>query len=507
MDGPRTWQRGVAASYGPGPRDATLAPRMSGFMSMCWNGSRTLTLVPMIERLAILGATGDLTRRFLLPGLATLMAKDQLPAGFLVTAVGRREWTDDRYLDWATSGDPPADTTGVGWQRLATALRYRTADVTAGSDLRPALALNDRPVVLYLALPPATFAPTINAIATAGAPEGSRVVLEKPFGEDLASARELNALLHRVFPEDAVYRIDHFLHKQTVQNILGLRFANRILEPLWTRDHIERVDIVWDETLGLEGRAGYYDRAGALIDMGQNHLLQLLCLIAMEPPATVSPRDLRDRKVEVLRAIHELTDAAVMTKTVRARYGAGRIGAHSAVAYVDEPGVDSSRATETFADVELAIDNWRWSGVPLRLRTGKALARDRREISVRFRAVPHLAFPETDPERNELRLSLDPDAIHLGLNINGPGDPFDVERIQLHAHLAKQDIPAYGRLLLGVLTGDPTFSIRDDEAEEAWRVIAPIRRGWANDLTPLVEYPAGSDGPSVAWDTTRRLDP
>jgi glucose-6-phosphate 1-dehydrogenase len=305
----------------------------------------------------------------------------------------------------------------------------------------------------------------------------------------------LNGLLHRAFPEEAVYRIDHFLHKQTVQNILGLRFANRILEPVWNRDHVERIDIIWDETIGLEGRAGYYDQAGALIDMVQNHLLQLLCLVAMEAPASVSPRDLRDRKVELLRAVRAFTDADVMARTRRARYGAGRSDHQPAIAYGDEPGVDPARGTETYAEVEIAIDNWRWSDVPVVLRTGKALARNRREIAVQFRRVPHLAFPETDPARNDLRLTLDPDTIRLGLNVNGPSDPFDVVRIELDAQLAKQAIPAYGRLLLGVLAGDPTFSIRDDEAEEAWRVIEPIRRAWSRNVIPMVEYPAGSDGP------------
>ncbi len=449
----------------------------------------------VIRHLVILGATGDLTRRALLPAIATLFRHGQLPDGFSITAIGRRESTDVAYREWVEAGPAEVDYAEAGWQRLAEGLRYRAADVTVAADLRGALPADDGPMVVYLALPPAISIETIRAIAAAGLPAGSRLVVEKPFGEDLASARALNALLHEVCAEDSVYRIDHFLHKQTVQNILGLRFANRFFEPVWNRDHIERVDIVWDETLGLEGRAGYYDSAGALIDMVQNHLLQLLCLISMEPPATVSPRDLRDRKVEVLRAIPDFTVRDVSSKTVRARYGAGSVDGHPAVAYVEEPGVDRSKKTETYAEVELAIDNWRWSGVPFRLRTGKALADDRREIRVGFRSVPHMAFPEADPANNELRLTLDPDSIRLGLNINGPGDPFDIERVELGARLAKQEIPAYGRVLLGVLAGDPTFSIRDDEAEESWRVIEPIRRGWENDGAPLREYAAGSSGP------------
>jgi glucose-6-phosphate 1-dehydrogenase len=460
-----------------------------------------------IGRIAILGATGNLTRRSLLPAIARLLDEGLTPASCSVTAVGRRDWSDRGYLDWATASPFATDRDAVGWQELARRLHYRTADVTVPAELRAALAPADGPLVIYLALPPAQSIATVTAIAAAGVPRGSRIVLEKPFGDGLSSARELNALLHEVFPEDAVYRIDHFLHKQTVQNIVGLRFANRIFEPIWSREHIESVDIVWDETLGLDGRAGYYDRAGALVDMVQNHLLQLLCLIAMEPPATVDARDMRDRKAEVLRAVGDLPDGDAAARTVRARYGSGQVAGRPVVGYLDEQGVVPARATETYAEVELLIENWRWSGVPFRLRTGKALAQDRREIAVRFRNVPHVAFPQTDPATNDLRLTLDPDTIRLGLNVNAPRDPFEVERIELQARLATQDIPAYGRLLLGVLAGDPTFSIRDDEAEEAWRIVEPIRRAWASGRVPLVEYPAGSDGPPPIRDRAGRGAP
>lgn len=451
----------------------------------------------MIGRLAILGATGDLTRRFLLPAIATLMERAELPADFAIIAVGRREWDDGAYRDWFLSGPGGAPLSDVARRACANAIRYRAADVTAPAELRNALAPLGEPLVAYLALPPAVFAPTITAVAAIGLPEGSRIVLEKPFGQSLASARELNQLLHAVLPEDSVYRIDHFLHKQTVQNILGLRFANRIFEPLWSHAHIERIDIVWDETLALEGRAGYYDRAGALLDMIQNHLLQLLSLVAMEPPVTLSARDLRDRKVDVLRAIRCLDERQIAVRTVRARYTAGIVGGRRVPNYVDEPGVEAGRRTETYAEVELLIDNWRWRDVPFRLRTGKALARDRREIAIGFRDIPRVAFPEAAvPAGNVLRLTLDPDAITLRLNVNGAGDPFDLETIELDARLSAQDLPAYGRLLLGILAGDATFSIRDDEAEEAWRVIGPISRAWAEERVPLIGYRAGSDGPA-----------
>ena len=251
------------------------------------------------------------------------------------------------------------------------------------------------------------FLPTLEALSRASLPQGSRVVIEKPFGEDLASAQALNRLLHQSFPENAVFRIDHFLHLQTVQNVLGLRFANRIVEQLWNRDHVERVEIVWDESLTLEGRASYYDRVGALKDMIQNHLLQLLCLVGMEAPLTLDERTLRDRKIDVLRAIRRLSPQEVEQYTVRARYSAGRIGECQVPNYADEEGIDPARGTETFAQVTLWIDNWRWAGVPFVLRSGKALGRERREIAVHFRPVPHLAFEANDPPPNVLRLLLD----------------------------------------------------------------------------------------------------
>ena len=272
-----------------------------------------------------------------------------------------------------------------------------------------------------------------------------------------------------------------------------MRFANRVFEPLWSHQHIERVELYWDETLALEGRASYYDTAGALRDVVQNHLLQLLCLIAMEPPVTFDERNLRDRKLDVLRAVRRLSPKEVERRTVRARYGAGRIGGRDIPAYVEEESVDPARETETFAQVTLMIDNWRWAGVPFVLHTGKALGNERFEVAVRLKPVSHLLFGH-EPLPNVLTLQLVPDRVALTVNINGPGDPFDLERIELDAELAGQDLPPYGRLLSDILEGHPTFSIRGDEAEEAWRIVEPILEGWAQGLVPLLEYPAGSDG-------------
>ncbi|MDP8925343.1 MAG: glucose-6-phosphate dehydrogenase [Actinomycetota bacterium] len=455
----------------------------------------------MIRRMAIFGATGDLTPRYLLPALARLYETGRLPEGFEIYGLARDDWDTEAFQSFVEKqlAEHAADVATLARSGLVEMLEYHRADVTDPEQVAKALGSSQEPIVAYLALPPVVFAPTIEALAGIGLQEGSRIVVEKPFGEDLESARKLNRLLHEAFPEEAVFRADHFLGLQTVQNILGLRFANRIFEPVWNHDHVEGVEIVWDETLALEGRASYYDTAGALKDMIQNHLLQLLCLIAMEPPITLHEGDLRDRKADVLRAVRRLSPEEVGRQSVRARYTAGRSGDKEIPSYVEEEGIDPGRETETFAQVILTIDNWRWSGVPFVLRTGKALSRDRMEISVHFKPVPHPAFGQrTQPHPNVLRLRLDPDRIHLAANINGPGDPFDLEHIELGVELAPQDPPAYGRLLLGVLEGDPTLSIRADEAEESWRIVEPVLEAWTQGSVPLLEYPAGSGGPEEA---------
>lgn len=297
-----------------------------------------------------------------------------------------------------------------------------------------------------------------------------------------------------------MFRVDHFLAMTTVQNVLGSRLANRVLESLWNSTHIAEVEIIWDETLALEGRAGYYDGVGALRDMLQNHLVQLLCLVAMEPPISLGERDLHDRKLDVLRSVRPLTDEAVMRRTRRARYLPGLIADRNVPAYVDEEGVDPARGTETFAEVELELDSWRWTGTTFRLRTGKALGADRMEAVVRFRDVPHLPFGHSGEARpNILRFGLEPES--LTLDLTGVGSRTQTfAPLELTARMDPPELPAYGRLLLDVLNGDPALSIRGDEAEEAWRVFAPVLSGWSRGLTPLEEYPAGSDGPASDHD-------
>ena len=458
-----------------------------------------------MKRIVIFGATGDLTARYLLPALAKLYEAKDLPDGIKIIGVDRREWKNDKNgfrrvaLD-SLERHAGGISAGARARMVTEVIEYRRADVTDAESVISALQPLDEPILAYLALPPAVFAPTLEALKKAGLPEGSRVAIEKPFGVNLESARGLNELLHGFLPEKNIFRIDHFLAWQPFPTIMGLRFANGILEPLWDRNYIERVEILWEETLALEGRAGYFDHAGAFKDLIQNHLLQLLCLTAMEAPTALHRRNLRDRKVDLMRAIRHLSPGEAQSHTVRARYGAGKIGNKDIPAYADEEGVDPSRGTETFAQVTLMIDNLRWAGVPFVLRGGKALGGFKGEIAVHFKSVPHLAFQKAeDPRPNVLRVRLGPDRVTLNLNVNGPHDPFDLETVELSAEFAPQEFfAAYERVFLDLLEGNTTLFIRADEAEEAWRVSEPILQAWEQGLVPLLEYPAGTDASLVA---------
>ena len=451
----------------------------------------------MIERLVILGATGDLTGRYLLPGLAWLREGGYLGDGFQLTAASREDWDDNRFRAHAATWleQETSDVDRRVRDFIVRSSQYQRVDLSDAATVAACLA-GDGPVAAYLALPPAVFPLAVSALHSVGLPVGSRVVLEKPFGEDLASAIELNRLLASLTSEGEIFRVDHFLAMTTVQTLLGTRLANRVLEPMWNSAHIDEIDIVWEESLALEGRAAYYDGVGALKDMVQNHLLQILCLVAMEPPISLGERDLRDRKVDVLRSIRPFDAARVRSATRRARYGAGRLGDHEVPAYIEESGVDPAHGTETFAEVVLGLDSWRWADTTFRLRTGKALRSDRKEVVVHFRPVPHLPSEVAVPPSNRLRFGLEPQDLALELTGVGPGVGFSLVPLVLQANLEEPELPAYGRLLLNVLSGDTTLSIRGDEAEESWRVVTPIIEGWTAGDVPMEEYPAGSEGPS-----------
>jgi glucose-6-phosphate 1-dehydrogenase len=451
----------------------------------------------VIDRLVIFGGTGDLTGRYLLAGLAALRGRGYLSEGFELVGASREDWDDEQFRSWA-SGWLRREASGLDAGAITTlvrASRYRRLDLADPASVAACLA-GEGPVAVYLALPPALFPTAVSALLRAGLPADSQVVLEKPFGEDLDSARALNRLLAEFVDERHVFRVDHFLAMTTVQNVLGTRLANRVLEPIWNSAHIDEIEIIWEESLALEGRAGYYDHVGALKDMVQNHLLQLLCLVAMEPPISLGERDLRDRKVDVLRSVRPLEDDDVATDTRRARYRAGRVGDRDVPAYVEEDGVTPENGTETFAEVALELDSWRWSGTSFRLRTGKAMAEDRKELVVHFRPAPHLLFRHSQgPAANRLRFGLEPEGLTLELTGTGPSVALGLVPLTLSAEMEPPELPAYGRILLDVLSGNSALSIRADEAEESWRVVTPVLEGWSRNLAPLEEYDAGSNGP------------
>lgn len=449
--------------------------------------------------LLILGATGDLTSRLLLPGLAGLLASGQGKDLRLVGS-GTQDWDDDRWRRQVADSFAASGAEGDPLDAVRDGARYRQADVTESDDLRALLQACEPPVAIYFALPPPVTAKACEALSSVDLPAGTRLVMEKPFGTDEAGARALNRLVARLVPEDHVHRVDHFLGKSTVLNLLGIRFANRLLEPVLNADHVQSVDVVFDESLGLEGRAGYYDGAGALVDMIQSHLLQVLSLLAMDAPPTLSAVDLRERKAQVLRATRVWDDDPAASSR-RARYTAGEVGGRTFPSYVDEPGVDPDRHTETLAEVVVTVDTWRWAGVPFRLRSGKALSAARKEAVVTFRPAPRVPDGLAGWERpDRLRVSFGPDRMSLDLNINGQDDPFVIEPVTLAADFGPGELSPYGEVLSGVLDGDPTLSVRGDTAEDCWRIVAPVLQAWREDAVPLEDYPAGSPGPK-GWPT------
>lgn len=457
-----------------------------------------MTSQTTVKTLLILGASGDLTGRLLLPGLARLVARGHAD-GLALAGAGSDPWTAEQWQERLEESfaDENSQADAYGKRELKRIRRestYHRLDVTAGAKLAGLLARLEGPVAVYFALPPRISQLACEALAPEQVPAGTRLVMEKPFGSDEQSARRLNQTLAALVPEDHVHRVDHFLGKATVLNILGLRFANNFLEPVWNREHIEKVEIIFDEDLALEGRARYYDGAGALRDMIQSHLLEIMALLAIEPPASVGERDLRDAVATVLRA--SSIKAPYGKSTRRARYTAGTIGGRNVPDYAKEAGVDASRGTETLAEVRVEIDNWRWQGVPFILRSGKALGNRRKEAVVTFRPAPHLpkGFTGVDAP-NQLRIGFGPDTLAFDVDVNGPGDVLSLDRITLQAELSASELLPYGEVLQGVLTGDPLLSVRADTAEECWRIVDPVLKAWARGSVPLQEYPAGGPGP------------
>lgn len=451
----------------------------------------------MIGRLVIFGATGDLTARLLMPALAELAQDQELPDELDVLCVGRARLSahDFRQRIEQALATHARHVASPARESLVSRLDYRGADMTNGAEMAALLEGGDRPLLAYLALPPSLFEPTVRALAAAHVPPGSAIAIEKPFGDSVASARHLNDVLRTELPGTQVFRVDHFLSDELINRIATTRFGNRIFEPMWNSRHIEHVDISWDEAITLEGRANYYDGAGALRDMLQNHLLQVLCLVAMEQPSRFDEESVRDARVAVLRAIPTPTLDWSRQNSIRASYAAGTIGDRVVPAYVDEPGVDPRRKTETFAQLTLEVANWRWEGTPFTLRSGKALARDRAEVAIHFRPVPGRLFEGQALTNNVLRIGLMEPTVHLSVNNRRSDGQFDEKVFTL-------DIPppkhaAYANLLMSMLHGRQIVAIRADETEEMWRIVEPVLAAWAGDEVPLLEYPAGSDGPTV----------
>ncbi|MGV8877171.1 MAG: glucose-6-phosphate dehydrogenase [Rhodoglobus sp.] len=454
------------------------------------------THVNRIDTLIILGASGDLTARLLLPGLASFLAHGQASKLALI-GVDRQELDDAAWhtrvaKSFAADQSPAANV-------VVKASRYLRADVTDATQLKHVLASATGRIALYFALPPAVTQQVCGVLATVELPDGIVFALEKPFGSDESTARDLNRQLAKMLPEEQIFRVDHFLGKSTVLNLLGLRFANRIFEPLLGAPNVAKVELIFDEPLALEGRAGYYDHAGAVVDMIQSHLLLVLALTAMEPPASVSSADLRGAMAQVLRATRLASSDSAGAR--RARYTAGTIGKRALPAYVDEVGVDEARDTETLAEVTFEIDNWRWAGVPFVLRSGKAIGEARQDIVITFAPVPHLPRGLTgDLDPAKLTISLSAATLELDLLVNGEGDPFSLDRTKLRTMLAAATMSAYGEVIASLIDGDPVLSVRGDIAEQCWHIVAPVLEDFRHNRVPLDEYAAGTQGPP-SWVT------
>ncbi|MEO6944197.1 MAG: glucose-6-phosphate dehydrogenase [Lacisediminihabitans sp.] len=447
-----------------------------------------------ISTILILGARGDLSSRLLLPALGQLLMMEP-DRDVRLLGSGSGDWSNETWRALVKKSFDSATATGETAASLASSTEYIQGDVTDPGDLQKLVDACHGVPAIYFALPPAIVVKVCTALEKVTLPPGTVIALEKPFGTDEKSAQELNKQILKLVPEDQIHRVDHFLGRSTVFNLMGLRFANRIFEPLWNSEHIEKVDIVYDEQLALEGRARYYDKAGALVDMIQSHLLQVMAVLAMEPPVTLDATDVRSAKFKILRATHVFNDDPVAFSR-RARYSAGEVSGRELGSYVDEPGVDAALGTETLAEVTFGIDTWRWAGVPFTLRSGKALANRRREIVVTFKQVPHLPTGLRGLDTPTiLRIALAPDEMSLELNINGPGDPTVLKRASLRAEFGPGQLVAYGEILSGILDGDPALSVRGDAAEQCWHIVAPVLSAWREGAVPLAEYPAGSDGP------------
>jgi glucose-6-phosphate 1-dehydrogenase len=481
----------------------------------------TLRRTPDPCVLVIFGASGDLTHKKLMPALYALMVRRLLPSRFAIVGVARTEGDDDVFradMKDAVQKHARDELREDVWSELAGQMHYVSTDFADDGGENALEELVERldkerdlggNRVYYLAVPPPAFPTIVDALGKRRSTRGwTRLIVEKPFGHDLESARELNAMLGRYFEEDEIFRIDHYLGKETVQNMLALRFANGIFEPIWNRQFIDHVQITVAESIGIEGRSGYYEHAGAIRDIFQNHLLQLLALTAMEPPIDFTAESVRNEKVKVLRALHTPGPKSV----VRGQYGRGYVEGEEVPAYREEEGVAANSLTDTYVAAKLYVDNWRWADTPFYVRMGKRLARRETTIAIQFKRAPHPPFEETSAEGlrpNVLLVHVQPnEGVSLAIGAKVPGQGMQIRTVHmdfLYGGAFRTGMPeAYERLILDTLLGDGTLFTRADEVEEQWLLVDAIVAAWQRDRPGFPNYAAGTWGPPSADDLIHR---
>ena len=459
--------------------------------------------------LYLFGGTGDLSTRKLLPALFRQETISSISHESQIVGIGSKDLTVDSYISMVKESLSKHfhgfDENGDAWKRFSTRLSYKKLDINSDDDWKNFGNIpQDRPAIFYLATPPNLYKVISKSLKSGSLiNSNSRIVVEKPIGSNLETANEINNMLAESFQENQIYRIDHYLGKEAVQNLLAMRFANTIFEQSWSSSAIDHIQITVAEDLGVEGRGDYYDETGALRDMVQNHLLQILCLIAMEPPVSINSESVRDEKLKVLKSLAPFNSETIKTNSVRARYIDGMSKGAVASAYIDEEGVDSKNNTETFVSLKASINNWRWSGVPFYLRTGKRMQSKSSEIVVRYKSVPHNIFSDKSSiVPNQLVLRIHPDeGIVLKLNTKEPDvTGFNLEELPLNLNLhdyheiGHQD--CYERLLLDVIKGNPALFVRRDEVEASWAWIDNIINLWSSENVPMDDYISGGWGPS-----------
>jgi glucose-6-phosphate 1-dehydrogenase len=477
-------------------------------------GLSMITRRPEACAIVIFGASGDLTKRKLFPALYSLAYRQLLPEKFGIVAVARTEETDEAFrerMKQAVQEFGRDDFRDDVWEWLADGMHYVSSEDKIAEALRELEQHRGTGAnrVYYLAVPPSAFESIADWVGRHRSRKGwNRLIVEKPFGHDLESAEHLNALLHKHFDESEIYRIDHYLGKETVQNMLALRFANGIFEPIWNRQFIDHVQITVGETLGIEGRAEYYERAGAIRDIFQNHMLQLLALTAMEPPIDMSADSVRNEKVKVLKAMHTPGPKHV----ARGQYGPGYIEGEAVLGYREEPGVDPNSLTETFVAAKLFVDNWRWADTPFYVRAGKRLARRETTIAIEFKRAPHPPFEEVASEGlrpNVLLIHIQPDeGVSLEIGAKVPGQGLMIRTVHmdfLYGGAFRTDLPeAYERLIVDCMRGDASLFTRQDEVAEQWKLVDSIVALWRRDRPSFPNYAAGTWGPPSSDELLQR---